>query len=188
MKKHLVRIALGLLVVLAFLGHAARYYDIPLVDRLEAILYDTRLRLTMPGTGDPRIVIVDIDERSLAAEGHWPWRRDKLGRFLDRLFDDYAVKVVGFDVVFAERDESSGLPVLRELAGKELAGVPGFEAALKSIEPKLQFDRIFADKMRGRAVVLGYYFSQGPKRQPSGWACCRRPCCPRECSSGATSR
>jgi adenylate cyclase len=162
-KKHLVRIALGLLVVLAFLGHAARYYDIPLVARLEAILYDTRLQLTMPRTGDPRIVVVDIDERSLAQEGHWPWRRDKLGRFLDRLFDDYAVKVVGFDVVFAERDESSGLPVLQELAGKDLAGVPGFQAALKSVEPKLQFDRIFADRMRGRAVVLGYYFSRRPE-------------------------
>ena len=76
----------------------------------------------MPGTGDPRIVIVDIDEHSLAAEGHWPWRRDKLGMFLDRLFDDYAAKVVAFDVVFAERDESSGLPVLRELAGQGVGG------------------------------------------------------------------
>ena len=57
MKKHLVRIALGLLVVLAFLGQAAGLYDIPLVKRLEAILYDSRLRLTMPGTGDSRIVI-----------------------------------------------------------------------------------------------------------------------------------
>jgi len=162
-KKHLVRIALGLLVVLAFLGHAARYYDIPLVSRLEAILYDTRLQLTMPRTSDPRIVIVDIDERSLRDEGRWPWRRDRLGLFLDRLFDEYKVSVVGFDVVFAERDESSGLQVMQELAKKELAGVPGFEAALESLQPKLEFDRIFADRMRGRPVVLGYYFTQNPE-------------------------
>jgi len=162
-KKHLVRIALGFLVVVVFLGHAARYYDIPLVGRLEAILYDTRLQLTMPRAADPRIVVVDIDERSLAVEGRWPWRRDRLGLFLDLLFDKYKVSVVGFDVVFAERDESSGLRVLQELAAKELAGVPGFEATLKSLEPELQFDRIFAARMQGRPVVLGYYFTQGPE-------------------------
>jgi adenylate cyclase len=159
-KKHLVRIALGLLVVLAFLGHAARWYDIPLVGRLEAILYDARLGLTMPRTTDQRIVIVDIDESSLAEEGRWPWPRDRLGAFLDLLFERYKAKVVGFDVVFAEADNSSGLPVLQKLASNELAGVPGFATTLKSIEPKLQFDRIFAEKMRGRPVVLGYYFTQ----------------------------
>jgi adenylate cyclase len=166
-KKHLVRIALGLAVVLAFLGHAARYYEIPLVNRLEAILYDTRLWLTMPRTTDPRIVVVDIDERSLAAEGRWPWRRDRLGLFLDRLFDDYKVRIVGFDIVFAERDDSSGLGVLRALAEKDLVHVPAFHDALKALEPKLQFDRIFAEKMRGRPVVLGYYFTQVPAEQAS---------------------
>lgn len=169
MKKHLVRIALGLLVVLAFLGHAAGWTPLPLVGRLEAILYDLRLRLTMPCQDpdrddscprDPRIVIVDIDERSLEAEGRWPWRRDRLGLFLDRLFDDYRAELVAFDVVFAEPDESSGLPVLRDLAVGELAGVPGFAAALRAVEPKLEFDRIFAERMRGRPVVLGHYFTQ----------------------------
>jgi adenylate cyclase len=158
-KKHLVRIALGLLVVLVFLGHAARYYRIPLVDRVEAILYDVRLRLTMPGTSDPRIVVVDIDERSLAVEGHWPWRRDKLGLFLTRLFDEYGVKVVGFDVVFVEPDKS-GLQVLDELGRTELARVAGFQEAAQAIQSRLEFDSIMAEKMRGRAVVLGYYFTQ----------------------------
>ena len=163
MKKHLVRIALGLLVVLLFLGHAAGHYDIPFVHKLELTVYDARLRLTMPRTGDPRIVIADIDEKSLAAEGRWPWRRDRLGLFLDRLFNEYKARVVGFDVVFAERDKSSGLQVLRELSDQELRGVPAFQAALKTLEPRLEFDRIFADRMQGRPVVLGYYFTQDPE-------------------------
>ncbi len=171
MKKHLVRIALGLLVVLAFLGHAAykyegrrpRTFEIPLVDRLEAILYDVRLRLTMPGKDDPRIVIVDIDEDSLQEEGRWPWRRDRLGLFLDRLFDAYGVRLVAFDVIFAERDKSSGLPVLQELSHGELKGVPAFETALRAIEPTLEFDHIFAKKMHGRAVVLSYYLTNTQK-------------------------
>ena len=158
-KKHVVRIALGLLVVLAFLGHAAGYYELPYVNRLEAMAYDTRLRITMPRTMDPRITIVDIDERSLAVEGRWPWRRDRLGLLLDKLFDEYRVRVVGFDVVFAERDESSGLAVLRALARDELRSVPGFQASVEALAPKLDFDRIFADKLRGRPVALGYYFT-----------------------------
>ena len=66
LKKHIVRISIGLVLVLLFLGHAAKQYSLPLVDRLEAVFYDTRLALTMPRTVDPRIVILDIDEKSLA--------------------------------------------------------------------------------------------------------------------------
>ena len=159
LKKHLVRIALGLAVVLAFVGHAAGYYGIPFVDRLENIVYDARLRLTMSNRVDPRIVIVDIDEKSLAVEGRWPWRRDKLGAMLDQLFDRYKVGVVGFDIVFAERDESSGLGVLQDLGQKELKSDAQYQAILKQLTPQLEFDRVFADKLKGRAVVLGYYFS-----------------------------
>ena len=117
MKKHIVRIAIGVAVVALFLGHALEYYRLPLLGNLEAIVYDTRLRLTMPRTVDDRIVILDIDEPSLlekekGGEGHWPWPRDRLALLLDKLFDKYQVAIVGFDVVFAERDESSGIRVL----------------------------------------------------------------------------
>jgi adenylate cyclase len=178
-KKHVVRIALGLLAVLCILGHTARYYRIPFIPTLEAVLYDTRLRLTMPRTTDARIVIVDIDEQSLAAEGRWPWSRDRLGLLLDRLFDDYHAQVVGFDIVFAERDESSGLKVLRELANHQLRDVPGFPAALREVEPALEFDRIFADKMRNRAVVLGYYFSNQPTETATRVGALPEPVLPR---------
>jgi adenylate cyclase len=163
-KKHIVRICLGLLVVLIFIGHAAKYYQLPLIDKMEAIVYDTRLQLTMPRTLDSRIVIVDIDEKSLrkpedGGEGHWPWPRNRLAVMLDQLFDRYQVAVVGFDVVFAEKDESSGLNVLETLAGKQLKEVPQFEHALAQLRPQLEYDQLFANSMKNRAVVLGYYFS-----------------------------
>ena len=159
MTKHLVRIALGLVVVLIFVGHAARYYQIPFVNRFEDIVYDARLRLTMPDSIDPRLVIVDIDEKSLAVEGRWPWRRDKLALMLDQLFDHYKAGIVGFDVVFPEHDESSGLGVLRQLGENQLRGNAQFQAVLKEIRPQLEYDRAFAEKLRNRPVVLGYYFS-----------------------------
>jgi adenylate cyclase len=159
LKKHLVRIALGLVVVLAFAGHAGRRYQIPFIDRFENIVYDARLRMTMANNVDPRIVIIDIDEKSLAAEGRWPWRRDKLGTMLDQLFDHYKVGIVGFDIVFAERDESSGLGILRELGQKELKGNAQYQAVLKEVAPQLEYDRVFAEKLKNRAIVLGYYLS-----------------------------
>jgi len=67
-KKHLARIIIGVIVVVVFLVHAVGLWGLrmPIVDQLEAIVYDTRLRRTMPQTVDPRIVILDIDEKSLA--------------------------------------------------------------------------------------------------------------------------
>ena len=164
LKKHLVRIGFGLALVAVFLMHAGKWIELPLIGRLEAIVYDTRLTLTMPRTVDNRIVIVDIDEKSLAekekgGEGRWPWPRDRLALLLDKLFDYYHVAIVGFDVVFPERDDSSGLKVLQQLAQKELHGVGAFQSTLQQLQPRLNYDRIFAAAMRNRPVVLGYTFT-----------------------------
>jgi adenylate cyclase len=159
--KKLAPVLTSLLLVVVFLGYGARWIPLPLVERLEAIAYDTRLRLTMPGTLDPRIVIVDIDERSLQAEGRWPWRRDKVARLTDQLFDRYQVSVVGFDIVFAGADDSSGLSQLEALADGAFKGNEPFAAALRELRPELDFDEQLAARLRNRPVVLGYYFS-GP--------------------------
>jgi adenylate cyclase len=155
---------MGLVIVAYFLGHTLDYFKIPILERLEAIIYDVRVRLTMPRTVDDRIVILDIDEKSLrereqGGEGHWPWPRDRIALLLDKLFDKYQIAVVGFDVVFAERDESSGIRVLEALADGELKSVSGFVPALEKIKPQLNYDFIFASRMKGRNVVLGYTFS-----------------------------
>jgi adenylate cyclase len=164
--KHLARVLIGLIVVLVFLTHSVGLWDLhlPLLDTLEAIIYDTRLKLTMPRTVDTRIVILDIDEKSLAekekgGEGRWPWPRDRLALLLDKLFDRYGIAIVGFDVVFAERDESSGIRVLERLGNRELRDVQQFHSVFSRIRPQLEYDDIFARKMKGRPVVLGYTFS-----------------------------
>ena len=162
-KKHLARFIIGIIVVLVFLAHAISLWGLrlPLLDNLEAIVYDTRLRLTMPQTVDPRIVILNIDEKSLSereqgGEGRWPWPRDRVGLLMDKLFDRYEVAVVGFDVVFAERDESSGIRVLERLSEHELRDVAPFQTVLRQLKPQLDYDDIFARKMQGRPVVMGY--------------------------------
>jgi adenylate cyclase len=115
--------------------------------------------MTMPGGEDERIVILDIDEASLGEIGRWPWSRDLMAETLDKLFTRYGVELVAFDVVWAERDPSSGMPVLERLAQGELRHDAGFRAAYEKLRPQLDFDARFAEAMKGRAVVLGYYFN-----------------------------
>ena len=47
-------------------------------------------------------------------------------RLVDQLFDKYGVFVLGFDTVFAEPEESSGLRVIEALEGTALGDDPRF--------------------------------------------------------------
>ncbi|MBS1147685.1 MAG: adenylyl cyclase class-3/4/guanylyl cyclase, partial [Proteobacteria bacterium] len=62
------------------------------------------------------------------------------------------------DVVFAEPDTSSGLASLQTLAQHDLAASRDFQAALKQLTPRLDYDARFAHALAGRPVSLGYYF------------------------------
>ena len=81
---------------------------------------------------DPRIVIVDVDERSLAALGQWPWRRDRLGTLVERLRQSGA-RAVALDLVFGEPDRASPPDA----------------------------DELFAGTLRRGGVVVGYAFTFG---------------------------
>ena len=170
-RKNLWRIVLGLALVGAAFAQAAGMIRLVPLERLEAWLYDVRLVATMPGGVDPRIVIVDIDERSLrereaGGEGRWPWPRDRLAVLLDQLFDRYQVAQVGFDVVFAERDETSGVRVLDALAADRLKGSAEFRQALQEVRPTLDYDQVMARALKDRPVVLGYTFLLGQGETP----------------------
>lgn len=170
MKQYLPRYALGLVILLVLLGHSARIYQIPFINHMDLLIYDMKVRLTMPQGIDKRVVILDIDEKSLAEQGRWPWGRDKLATLMNKLFDQYGVKLVGFDVVFAEPDESSGLKSLESLAKKELKDVAGFQATLRDLRPQLDNDARFAAAIKNRPVILGYYFSSKESGVSSGAA------------------
>ena len=170
MKQYLPRYVLGLLILLVLLGHSARIFQIPFVNHMDALIYDVKVRLTMPQSVDQRVVILDIDEKSLAEQGRWPWGRDKLAVLMNKLFDKYGVKLVGFDVVFAEPDESSGLKSLESMAKKELKDVAGFQSTLRELRPQLDHDARFAAALKNRPVVLGYYFSSKEGGVSSGAA------------------
>ena len=162
----MIRIGAGILVVLAFFVHEAEWFQYRFVQQMELLAYDARLRLFMPRTLDPRVVILDIDEKSLNAEGRWPWSRNKLAAMVRELFDHYKIRVVGFDVAFAEPDPSSGLASLEALAKGDRKDDQEFLAWLEQARLKLDYDRIFADEIGKHPVVLGFFL--GGKTDKSG--------------------
>lgn len=161
------RSLLCLVVTIFFLLHITEKIDIPLLDKVENSVYDLRLQHTMISTIDPRIVILDIDEKSLAQEGRWPWSRDKLSDLVDILFEYYEIKVLGFDITFPEPDTTSGLTILEDLSSSALSGNQQFTDVLQQIKPQLDFDSLFAKSLANRSVVLGYYFNNTGTMNPN---------------------
>jgi adenylate cyclase len=157
-KIHRLRILLSILIVLIFLFNTFGVLSLDFLQRLEKYTYDVKLQQTTLNTIDKRIVIVDVDEKSLQEQGHWPWSRNKLAQMVDVLFDKYNIDVLGFDILFAERDESSGLKRLETLSNNELQGNAAFRTELDKLKPQLNYDQIFADSLKNRRVSLGYYF------------------------------
>jgi adenylate cyclase len=159
LSRHWPRIAVTLIPLVFALMHASGILRIGVLQRLDDIIYDARLRATMPKTLDDRIVIVDIDEKSLAEIGRWPWARNRLAELVEELQDRQKTALLGFDVVFAEADESSGLKRLKQLAQAELKDQPGFSEKLNQLQASLDYDAVFAKAIEKRPVVMGYYFT-----------------------------
>ncbi len=84
-------VSIGLVVGIILTGATAR---------MDTLFYDRVLRLCERTTPDD-ILIVGIDDRSLAAIGRWPWPRSVHARLLRRLADSAPAAVV-YDVLFVE--------------------------------------------------------------------------------------
>ncbi len=154
----LAQAVLSALFVGLIAAHVGGLVHIAPMQRAEAWLYDAWLKRTAPIGPDDRIAILDIDEASLKSVGRWPWSRDIMTALVDKLVDHYYVGALGFDVVFAEPDNSSGLNSLQKLAKSDLAGSRDFQAALKQLTPRLDYDTRFAQALADRPIAMGFYF------------------------------
>ena len=158
---HAVRTVLGFGVVFLFILHSTHVLNLPLVANMEGLLYDARLRATMPDSINQQVVIIDIDEKSLKEEGRWPWSRERLGELVSKLSDHYKVAVVGMDVVFAEPENQSGIKMMERLSRNGSEPAKEIKTLLARLQPLLDGDQAFARELKGRNVVMGYYFKRG---------------------------
>ncbi|OYY93044.1 MAG: hypothetical protein B7Y41_13065 [Hydrogenophilales bacterium 28-61-23] len=165
-RRFIGQFALSVLLVILLTLHLTGIMHIGFVDLLDNAMYDLKVQVTKPQGVDDRIVIVDIDDKSLQAEGRWPWPREKLARMQSNLFEQYGAAAVGFDIVFSEPDASSGLPVLERLAANELKDEATFLGLIEQLRPSLDYDGLMAESLGKGLSVLGYYFNvnQGAER------------------------
>jgi adenylate cyclase len=149
------QIGLFAAAVLLTLAHSARFIRLGFVSELDFALTDALLNKSTPTKHDQRVVIVDVDEKSLAEVGQWPWGRDRLAALLDELLNRQKAAIVGFDFVFAEPDNSGGWQALQILAGTD----PVLAKRLSERRTELDHDIQFARALQNPGVVLGFYLT-----------------------------
>jgi adenylate cyclase len=121
---------------------------------LDYKIYDQMLRREHGTKTSGAPVIVDIDEKSLAALGQWPWPRYRVALLLEKIRQAGAL-AVGMDMVLAEPDRTSPGLLQRQIK-KELMVDVRFEGLPKALEDN---DALLASVLKDKPYVLGFYFS-----------------------------
>ena len=73
-----------------------------------------------------------------------------MATLVTKLFDTYGVRMLGFDIVWAEPDDSSGLQSL-EARARRLSDDGAFQSAHSGLRPRLDYDARFAESDQGQA-------------------------------------
>ncbi|HMU86482.1 MAG TPA: adenylate/guanylate cyclase domain-containing protein, partial [Agitococcus sp.] len=121
------------------------------LQRVDTLVYDWRFQGFMPKREETtKIVIIDVDERSLKQEGRWPWSREKLAKLVEAL-QRQQVKLIGFDVVFSEEERNAVQQVLAHSGLSDQA-----KQELQPLIPVLDGDKKFAQAITQK-TVLGFF-------------------------------
>lgn len=136
-----------------------------LYTRLDLLGYDIQLRthvLTEKRGIETPIAIIDIDDQSLQAEGHWPWPRHKLAQLVDALHQEGAA-VIAFDILFAEPEINIALTLTNQLT-KERLLTPSLNELLTKAAPLFDNDVIFAKSIARSETLLALGFLPSTKQ------------------------
>jgi adenylate cyclase len=157
LKQNRQAIIVGLLIsaFVIFLQFSSNSSIKILLARLDGIIYDLRLTATLDDRQitDQTILIIDINEKSLAAEGRWPWSRQKVATMVNNLADA-GVAVVAFDILFSEPERNPADSVTQHLEANNIVVPP----SLLEARAALDADAIFAASLDSTDVVLGILF------------------------------
>lgn len=134
------------LILLLALGLARALDPLPLeVARAKIFDFYQQIR-PREVPADRPVMIVDLDEASLAAHGQWPWPRALLAQLVDRVMEAEAV-VLGFDTVFAEPDRLSPARLADSVAGLD-------SDTSRRLRDLPDNDAVFAGRIAAGRVVL----------------------------------
>jgi len=136
-----------------------RITDPGIVTELRVRGFDLAERIWPRTSEAGEVEIVDIDEKSLAQYGPWPWPRHLVAELVRRIAQGHP-RVVGIDFVFAERDPFSPTEIAREL--------PGLSPALADVLAQLRpSDHDLAEALAAVPAVLALVPSREQRAQSS---------------------
>lgn len=143
------------------------------LESLESRLYDARARMRKAAAPSPEVLIVAIDDPSIARIGRWPWPRWVLGDLIKQIQAGGA-SVIGVNIPLAEEGRSAGLDIVQQLRAMcQQEAVKGDKKVVKALERVIQYlevaevaldhDARLAAAIRGAGnVVLPVLFAPGP--------------------------
>ncbi|MDR1649441.1 MAG: adenylate/guanylate cyclase domain-containing protein [Synergistaceae bacterium] len=137
-----------------------RYLDLKVYDLMLTRARE-REREAPPFSGPLSPVLVDIDDRSLAAVGQWPWPRAMLAELLARIAEGGAA-AIGVDILMPEPDRTSLRPLLDRMA-RDYAISPKIEGVPEGL---MDNDALLADVLRQIPVVLSTYLDFASQSGP----------------------
>ena len=105
---------------------------------VEYAVYDRLVRWTPTRQPSGKVVIVDVDEKSLTSVGQWPWRRDVISRLIDSLRDRGAAAPVS-QALGGIAGRRSGFFRIQQRSGHERRGRGRLGAAVARVSPPPSF-------------------------------------------------
>jgi adenylate cyclase len=137
-----------LVCLVLLIGFAAlRIADPAPVEELRVRTFDTFQRIDPRKKAARPVTIVDIDEKSLAKFGQWPWPRTRIADMVANL-TKLGAAAIAFDIMFAEPDRLNP-----DIAADTFRNLD--EATRDKLRALPSNDEVLADAMRHSRVVLG---------------------------------
>lgn len=142
-----------------------RFVQPAFIDMLDNKILDTFFRVR--GIVEPggQVVVVAIDEKSVAQKGRWPWSRVVLAQLIDSLVQN-GCSVIGIDMIFPEPEPLLEESFATDLTASIIKGADGSasdETIIRHLNPligNMLPDTILAQSIKqADASVLGLFFA-----------------------------
>jgi len=127
--------------------------------RMDNLVYDQRFEFMLepPPESEHSIVIIDVNQQSLAEIGQWPWSRRLLGSLVEEL-SNYGALVVGWDFLFPEYERNATGELRQAIESGSGSGFEDILPRLTELQDILDGDKAFAESMQVTDAVLGFSF------------------------------
>ena len=126
------------------------------VKSISSISFDSYQKIFKYNEKQDDIIIVDIDEPSLAKFGQFPWGRNVFSKILENINKEDP-KSVGFDIFFSEKDKQSPEEIIKTYSIEDV----NIKNALQSIEGH---DEKFQKTLKETKSVLAVFGSLVPTK------------------------